>query len=133
MARRQSCDFLPSEEDLSALGFQETRADVDEGGFSGTVRANHRKTLTFVEREIDFVGYNHPAEPKRQLLCTDQLHHALSVAARSSNLPGLLPRRVRGSSPVIPVGATRITAMSVAPRSSFQTPAKNAAPKSWIT
>src|SRR5215207_8681114 len=133
MARRQSCDFLPREEDLSALRFQETRADVDEGGFSGTVRANHRKTLTFVEREVDIVGYNHPAEPKRQLLCTDQLHHALPGTACSSTLHRLLLRRVRGSSPVIPVGAIRITAMSVAPRSSFQMPAKNAAPNSWIT
>src|SRR5215207_5028208 len=133
MARRQSCDFLPSEEDLSALGFQETRADVNEGGFSGTVRANHRKTFTFMEGEVDIVGYNHPAKPKRQLLCTDQLHHALPAAVCSSSLPGPLLRRVRDSSPVIPLGATRITAMSVAPRSSFQTPAKNAAPKSWIT
>src|SRR5215218_9673054 len=102
MARRQSCDFLPREEDLSALGFQETRADVDEGGFSGTVRADHRKTLTFVEREVNIVGYNHPAEPKRQLLCTDQLHHGLPAADCSSSLPGPLLRRVTGSTTVIP-------------------------------
>jgi hypothetical protein len=65
VARRLSCDFLPGEEDLSAFGSQEARADIDEGGFPGTVRANHRETLTLLEGEVDIVGHNHPAEPKR--------------------------------------------------------------------
>ena len=55
----------PAKKIFPLFGSQEARADIDEGGFPGTVRANHRETLTLLEGEVDIVGHNHPAEPKR--------------------------------------------------------------------
>src|SRR5262249_29949786 len=123
-ARRLAGDLLAGEVDAPALRPQKSGDDIDEGGLAGAVRPDDGEPLALLERKVDVVGDHHAAEAQRQLLGPDELHQPFSETGRSARSSLRLSWRVRGRRPVIPRGATRMTAMSVAPRSSFQTPAK---------
>src|SRR6476659_3791489 len=132
-AGRHLGDIGSSKKYAPASRAQIARDDINEGSLPRTVRADDREAFALMQREIDVIRDDNRPKRQLQIFGAYQFHQLVPVTGcKESFRSRRLLQRLIGSAPVMPVGATRMTIISVAPRSSFQVPGSSTVPTNWM-